>query len=563
MCENKTTVGNRGRRMLTAAFWLACAIPVVFIGALALEMFLRARVAEIQSAPKYEKNRTLATKIHPELTVLPPALSWAEFAPHPPRAASWEIPRAEESPAQRQARIALLPSLTPEERYRLAMAHGLAILDCTASGHVNAIHANDKLRSLMLRGVASRSQLDSGAGYTWAARWDLAEFLDKPWHDREYDLVTVPCSVADQVQAARDTGQVQVQRFESNPAEYPEFAFDAYVVASESGEDVFVALDLGRWYHLGTQFRVQRTWQDFDLDERWIIHDFQYKPNRHFSDALVTNRFGYRGADPVVPKPSGVFRIVCIGGSTTYDGDWDNTSYPAFLEQELRAAFPGHPIEVINAGVQGLRTRSQLLHLPNFLEMQPDLVIGYLGVNDLIHDIEKPVAFPVSAEGPPSVFKELSRCVARRNAWFFDASVADYYRDQFQQLTINNVESLRRIFAAQGIRFALASIATPNEERVSREVSDYIEFRSGWAADFHARASRVLNDVLRAYCARERLLYIPFDENFEQYELMTDWCHINDEGNRVKARVFALALHDFVAGALGARNAVQTSAATD
>ena len=50
-------------------------------------------------------------------------------------------------------------------------------------------------------------------------------------------------------------------------------------------------------------------------------------PNRH-------NALGFRGAEVAVPKPPTAYRIVCLGGSTTYgDGveDWHFT-YPALLQ---------------------------------------------------------------------------------------------------------------------------------------------------------------------------------------------------------------------------------------
>lgn len=101
-------------------------------------------------------------------------------------------------------------------------------------------------------------------------------------------------------------------------------------------------------------------------------------PNRH-------NSLGYRGREIPRVKSEGEFRIVCLGGSTTYTSSvFDHTrTYPAMLERDLAAA--GHPeVRVINAGMHGWTSWESLVNLEfRVLDLEPDLVIVYHGINDL------------------------------------------------------------------------------------------------------------------------------------------------------------------------------------
>lgn len=104
---------------------------------------------------------------------------------------------------------------------------------------------------------------------------------------------------------------------------------------------------------------------------------FEKGANRH-------DRRGFRGPEVIVPKPAGVYRVVCIGGSTTYgDGVEDHRqAFPAQLERQLQGAGHGG-VEVVNAGVPGYSSLESLSNLQlRVLELEPDLVLVHHGVND-------------------------------------------------------------------------------------------------------------------------------------------------------------------------------------
>ncbi len=100
--------------------------------------------------------------------------------------------------------------------------------------------------------------------------------------------------------------------------------------------------------------------------------------NRH-------NQMGFRGADFPREKPAGEYRIVCLGASTTYGtgvNDYRH-SYP-YLLQEILANNGYDQVRVINAGVMAYTSWEILLNFQlRVMELQPDLVILYLGINDV------------------------------------------------------------------------------------------------------------------------------------------------------------------------------------
>jgi lysophospholipase L1-like esterase len=82
-----------------------------------------------------------------------------------------------------------------------------------------------------------------------------------------------------------------------------------------------------------------------------------------------------------VPKPAGVFRIVCEGGSTTFDllAADDASTWPAKLGELLRPR-----ADVVNAGFPGWTSLESLVSLEiRDVDIQPDLVVVFSGINDL------------------------------------------------------------------------------------------------------------------------------------------------------------------------------------
>ncbi len=103
-----------------------------------------------------------------------------------------------------------------------------------------------------------------------------------------------------------------------------------------------------------------------------------------FGKRAAFNSLGYRSPERPLEKPPGVLRVVCAGGSTTFDilAADDQATWPWLLEQELRAG--GLAVEVWNAGFPGWTSLENLISLAlRDRELRPDLVVFFQGINDL------------------------------------------------------------------------------------------------------------------------------------------------------------------------------------
>ena len=128
---------------------------------------------------------------------------------------------------------------------------------------------------------------------------------------------------------------------------------------------------------------------------------WRLKPNLHgaYWDFTVvsTNAQSFRADYPIGAKPSGTFRIVCLGDSVTfgyrvppvwperphdYNPEWQ--PFPVLLEKELRKANPNRSIEVFPMAVPGYTSHQGLAWLRRDIDyLQPDVVIASFGWNDV------------------------------------------------------------------------------------------------------------------------------------------------------------------------------------
>jgi lysophospholipase L1-like esterase len=96
------------------------------------------------------------------------------------------------------------------------------------------------------------------------------------------------------------------------------------------------------------------------------------------------NALGYRSPERPLARPPGVLRVVCAGGSTTFDllAASDDRTWPWRLEARLRRRMPG--LEVWNAGFPGWTSLESLISLAiRDVDLEPRLVVLFQGDNDL------------------------------------------------------------------------------------------------------------------------------------------------------------------------------------
>jgi lysophospholipase L1-like esterase len=136
------------------------------------------------------------------------------------------------------------------------------------------------------------------------------------------------------------------------------------------------------------------------LDEDSVLymeHPYFYKvpqPGARF-ERYEVNKHGFRGREFELPKPSGVYRVLILGGSSAWDSNVSGTdaTWAAQLEdllKERRITNPGLRYEVVNGGVPGHNSAESLMNfIWRGLPIDPDAVLVYHGYNDF-----KPNRFP-------------------------------------------------------------------------------------------------------------------------------------------------------------------------
>jgi lysophospholipase L1-like esterase len=96
------------------------------------------------------------------------------------------------------------------------------------------------------------------------------------------------------------------------------------------------------------------------------------------------NSLGYRSPERPAAKAAGVVRVVCSGGSTTFDilAADDLSTWPWRLELALAEVIP--EVEVWNAGFPGWTSAENLIALElRDVNLRPDVVVLFQGINDL------------------------------------------------------------------------------------------------------------------------------------------------------------------------------------
>ncbi|HEV3339128.1 MAG TPA: GDSL-type esterase/lipase family protein [Pirellulales bacterium] len=98
---------------------------------------------------------------------------------------------------------------------------------------------------------------------------------------------------------------------------------------------------------------------------------------------ISINSLGLRGPEITRSKPEGVRRIVLVGESSAFGYlVSDGQEAARLLEKELRER--GHNVEVANGAVPGYNLFQSVVRFREVLApLEPDLVIAYLGWNDL------------------------------------------------------------------------------------------------------------------------------------------------------------------------------------
>lgn len=265
---------------------------------------------------------------------------------------------------------------------------------------------------------------------------------------------------------------------------------------------------------------------------------------------IKTNNLGLRDDYTAVPKPAGLFRILCIGGSTTVEGWTNATTYPNLLEAKLKKAYPQVRLEVVNWGISGITSRVEFEKMPDYLSLNPDLMIEYNVVNDIAW-----LYFPYIERNTVG-WKRLARRSRflnnkiNRHLLPAKASIRNY----FENTTFKNLNAVYTAASQKNVPILFCSFAYPDVNMLNKKEREYFEFdlRSQWQAKYitfrsYSHMVQIYNQTLKDYCRLKGIPYVPVAENLRGgMNYFVDICHLTDAGITRKAGTIYTFLKDYL-----------------
>jgi len=261
------------------------------------------------------------------------------------------------------------------------------------------------------------------------------------------------------------------------------------------------------------------------------------------TENFYINNHGFRDADFSVEKGEGVFRIVCVGASTTEEGPTNDLTYPSILEAMLNRHFDTNRFEVINCGLSGMNALKHRVRSADYLALDPDLIIIYNAVNDICHDL-----FPIWVKDASPCIKQL------RESTFINHYLngmllpnGDEMRTLIEQNKMADLRFIADRAKRQNVPVALCSFAAPDIKHLSTDERNYYDYCTykEWGGQYvmftsYLRALETYNNAIRDLCSKDKLLYIPVAEELRGgAEIFGDICHLRNPGIEAKAKLIA------------------------
>lgn len=303
-------------------------------------------------------------------------------------------------------------------------------------------------------------------------------------------------------------------------------------------------------------------------DYAWTPHPYLgYYPTPNFKKGLTShNSLGYRNHEFPLKKPDGVFRIVALGGSSTYDVSIkDNQkTFTAQLERLLNEEYGYQNIQVINAGVPGYNSWEILGNLEfRVLDLDPDLVIIYEGVNDVHARLVVPSAYRGDDLGRRRAWQvphvalwehsALLRIVSRAMNITRQVSVDDFasaptyvswpFESRLQEFDLDPAEVLKEnppIYFRRNLENMIA-IAKEHNVQILFSTWAYSPYLHDYASEgYYQQGFRENNAVVKDIATSHDIPLFDFASVMPQdAKYWADGRHVNEAGALVKARLFA------------------------
>lgn len=186
---------------------------------------------------------------------------------------------------------------------------------------------------------------------------------------------------------------------------------------------------------------------------------------------------GFRPARLARAKPDGALRIAALGGSTTYGlFVGADAAFVAVLGAEL-AARTGRPVEALNLGCAGFASDRVAALLPSALALDPDLVVVYVGHNEMLG----------GAEGPTGRLTP----ALRLRAWLLARSALFAWLDHATTRALRAAETERLREEVAVLEAGQIPTFVPEEVPASQRVAPTPAFRAAAAARYRGNLVRI------------------------------------------------------------------------
>jgi len=248
------------------------------------------------------------------------------------------------------------------------------------------------------------------------------------------------------------------------------------------------------------------------------------------------NGQGYRTREFSIEKPRDTLRIVCLGGSTTVQGETNEDTYPALLEKKLRIRYPQQKIEVLNLGVSGARSTYWLSRLDYLFSLHPDIIIQYEGINDICW------VYFGEYSGPHRVRKKLNYSLLYQ--LLFPASPRSF--DSYFQKTYANLSKIADRAKQEGAVYFVATFPGPDPAKLQEPFKSFLDMNmtDTWGSLMHFKYysnywSILLryNELLKQFVTTHQLNDILLDEKILSPAYFVDACHTDRIGREAIADV--------------------------
>jgi len=300
---------------------------------------------------------------------------------------------------------------------------------------------------------------------------------------------------------------------------------------------------------------------------------YYYYTQKHLFDPFLQNPIRESGKK-IAGKKEGVFRILCVGGSTTKNlGLPKRTRYPDVLAEILRKRYPSQRIEVINGGRTWYTTKHSLIgYITYYSDWNPDLVVEMHAINDICRSFSPPdfaigeyndlwthfYGPAINGAKPPTFEKYLlSFFEVPLNAWYagFRFNEFDYPPDRYVSLGAfeKNLEKMIRYVKNSKSEIMLVSQPSLYKDKMSNEESRHLYFgrtiantKTGFMKEecpspgSFRRAMDLFNKTARKIALKEGALFVDAAGSIEKtIENFRDDIHYTEKGARLLAESVA------------------------